>query len=102
MILIEWDAASCSSHDYNILWGMLGDVASYDMREAGCSVGLDGSYIWSEVPPEHSIYFLVVGTDDTGVYESSWGRDSAGGERNELSASFECGATTKILSATCE
>jgi hypothetical protein len=100
-IEVAWDAAGCSSHDYKLLWGALDDVANYELRKGACSTGLGGSYVWSTVP-EGSIYFLLVGTDDSGVYESSFGHDSAGRERSPHAASFACGGTTKILSATCE
>ena len=47
------------------------------------------------------LFFMIVGEDDLGVYESSWGRDSNATERFGTKASFECGATTKVASSTC-
>jgi hypothetical protein len=43
---------------------------------------------------------MVVGTDITGVYESSWG-DTTAGPRGGTKASFQCGTTTKILDPQC-
>ncbi len=63
-------------------------------------IGTSGTHVWNGVPPG-SLYFLIVGTDDTGVYESTWGRDSSGNLRNGKTASFQCGATTKIVSSIC-
>ena len=61
---------------------------------------MSGSYTWSGVPAD-SLYFLVVGTDPTGVYESSCGVASDGAERNSTTSSFTCGTTTKIASSQC-
>ena len=47
----------------------------------------------------HSV--LVVGTDPTGIYESSWGLSSLGDQRNGYTASFQCDSTTKVVSSTC-
>ena len=43
----------------------------------------------------------TVGTDGTGVYESSWGVDSAGAERKGTSPSNMCGVTTKDIFEEC-
>ena len=51
--------------------------------------------------PAGALYFLIVGRDGTGVYESSWGLTSAGAQRGGTHASFQCGATTKILTDIC-
>ena len=70
------------------------------MLGADCNLGLSGTHVSSGWPGE-SVYLLVVGTDDTGVYESTWGLDSSGGRRNGTKASFRCGTTTKIVTSTC-
>ena len=46
-------------------------------------------------------FFLIVGTDDTSIYESSWGLRSGGAERYGTKASFRCGTTTKVVTSTC-
>jgi hypothetical protein len=51
--------------------------------------------------PAGSLFFLVVGTDASGIYESSWGTASSGAERHGFAASFECLATTKVVSSDC-
>jgi hypothetical protein len=100
-ILVEWDASSCASSDYNLIFGDLQQVSTYALSGAQCAIGFDGSYVWEDMPAD-SLYFMVVGADDTGIYESSWGRDSTGAERHGTAASFLCGTTTKIVSSTCE
>ncbi len=97
---IAWDADACQSFDYNLLAGPLDDVSTYTLTHAECGIGVTGSLIWSNVPDE-SLYFLVVGTDGTAVYESSWGATSSGSERFGTAASFTCGTTTKVVSSTC-
>jgi len=97
---LQWDAVTCSSFDYHLIFGQLANVASYSIDGAECGVGITGGYVWSNVPAS-DLFFLIVGTDDTGVYESSWGLDDAGHERHSTRAAFQCGTTTKVLSATC-
>jgi hypothetical protein len=99
-IEVAWDASTCTSFDYHLLFGPLASVSAYERSGAECSLGTTGSHTWTDVPPG-SLYFLVVGTDDFGVYESSWGRDSSGHERHGTTASFQCGTTTKVISSTC-
>jgi hypothetical protein len=50
--------------------------------------------------PASSVFFLVVGTDISGIYESSWGT-TTNGPRGGTKASFQCGTTTKILDPQC-
>jgi hypothetical protein len=99
-VRVEWDASTCTSHDYRLLHGPLDQVSTYELSGAECDLGTTGTHVWTGVPAE-SLFFLVVGADDTGVYESSWGRDSEGDERHGTTASMRCGATTKIVSSTC-
>jgi hypothetical protein len=99
-IELEWDAATCTSYDYHLLFGPLASVSTYDLSGAECNIGTSGTHMWMNVP-SGSLYFLIAGTDDFGVYESSWGRDSAGVFRNGTAASFQCGTTTKVVSSTC-
>ena len=99
-ISVNWDVGSCTAFDYNLIYGNLADVASYTLQGGECAIGASGSYDWTGVPAG-GLYFVVVGVDDTGCYESSWGTDSAGQERNGTSASFECSATNKDDSQTC-
>jgi hypothetical protein len=99
-IEVEWDVFGCPSWDYNLIYGELQGVSSYTIAGASCGIGLAGSHLWSAVPPS-DLYFLIVGSNDFGLYESSWGRDSAGAERFGTKASFQCGTTTKVVSSTC-
>ena len=97
---VEWNAFSCPSSDYNLIYGPLQEVATYEISGAECGVGLSGGFLWSGVPGS-DLFFLIVGTDILDIYESSWGRDSDGGERYGTKASFQCGTTTKVVSSTC-
>lgn len=96
---ITWDAATCPASNNDLLYGSLGDVSTYTLSGAVCSVGTSGSTVWSGVP-SGNLYFLMVGTDGMGT-ESSWGMDGAGLERNGPLSSATCGITTKDPSATC-
>ena len=100
LIDVEWDAFSCPSFDYNLIYGDLLSVSSYSLTGAECAIGVTGGYLWTGVPGT-DLFFMVVGTDDTSVYESSWGFDSEGTERFATKASFQCGTTTKIVTSTC-
>jgi hypothetical protein len=95
---VTWDATSCGSGVFNLLYGDLAGVANYALSGSECAIGNAGSFTWNAVPPG-SLYFLIVGGDGN-VTESSWGQSSFG-ERNGLSASGECGLTNKIVAATC-
>jgi hypothetical protein len=75
-------------------------VADATPLGSACGIGTTGEFIWTNVPAG-SLYFLVVGRDHTGVYESTWGSTSAGALRGGTHASFQCGATTKILTDNC-
>jgi hypothetical protein len=97
---VDWDAFSCTSMDYNLLYGSLDGVAAMAVDRADCGIGVGGGHVWSPVP-SGSLFFVIVGTDETTIYESSWGRSSDGGERNGTKASFLCGTTTKIVSSSC-
>jgi len=99
-IQVDWDAASCPAQDYNLLYGNLADLSAYALQGSVCALGISGSYDWSAVPAG-DLYYLVVGTDGTGVYESSWGVDGAGAERNGTSPSVMCGVTTKDIVEEC-
>jgi len=97
---VTWDATNCTSDDYNLIYGTLADVASRTIQGAECAMGLSGSHAWTGVPAG-DLYFLVVGVDDTGVYEGSWGQDSTGDERNATAPSNFCDATNKVVTGTC-
>ncbi len=98
---VNWDVTSCQqTSDYNILYGDLANVSTLQIDGAQCGVGTSGTHSWNAAPAGN-VFFLLVGTDATGIYESSWGTDSSGDQRKGLAASFECGTTTKDLVQTC-
>lgn len=97
---VEWDAFSCPSFDYKLVWGELQDVSSPALGGAECGIGVSGAFSWTGVPAD-DLFFVIVGTDDTGFYESSWGQTSQASERFGTKASFLCGATTKVVTSSC-
>ena len=70
--------------------------------QAGCPVWFaqSGDHVWTGVA-SGSLYFVVVGTDDTGVYESSWGRDSSGSQRHGTTTWFskDCGSLPRLMTS---
>ena len=78
----------------------MANVASYALSGSECAIGITGSYDWPAVPAG-DLYYMIVGVDGTGVYESSWGLDSSGTERHGTIPSGTCGATTKDPTLTC-
>ena len=99
-VRVEWDVNSCLASEYNLIYGNLADVGSYAMLGSECAIGVGGSYDWSGVPAG-DIFFLVVGTDGTGVYESSWGGDGSGTERSGVRPSGQCGTTSLDVVESC-
>lgn len=97
---LTWDAATCPSLEYNLIWGDLAAVGTYELGGSACAIGTTGESDWFLVPPGSS-YFLIVGAELTGVYESRWGPDSSGAERNGTAPSNLCNVTTKITSSIC-
>ena len=97
---VNWDAASCPVFDYNLIFGNLTDVSTYTLQGSECALGTTGTHDWLSVPAG-SLYFLIVGVEDTGVYESSWSTDGSGAERNATTPSGLCGGTNKVVTETC-
>ena len=98
---VFWDAESCPAFDYHLIFGDLAGVAVYSLQGAKYGiVSISGSYQWEGVP-SGDLFFLVVGVDDTGVYESSWGTASNGAERNGGAPSNLCGVTNKDFGEAC-
>ncbi|MDH3783827.1 MAG: serine protease [Acidobacteriota bacterium] len=96
---VNWDASTCGSSSYNLLFGSLSDVSSMGIGGSACALGGSGSYGWNAVPAG-DLFFLVVGSDGNGT-EGSWGVDGGGGERGGFAASGQCGATTKSSTDSC-
>jgi hypothetical protein len=96
---VSWDAVSCPTLDYNLLYGDLVDLDSYTLLGSECSIGTSGTYSWNGIPGG-DLYFLLVGTDGSNS-ESSWGRNSGFGERNGSAASNQCGVSVKDVTGVC-
>ena len=92
---VGFDATSCTSAEYNLVYGSAASISDYSLAGADCAIGLSGSHVFTPPAGNESLFFLVVGTDVSGLYESAWGSDSSGMERNLSNASGLCGATTK-------
>jgi hypothetical protein len=99
-IQVAWDVSSCPADTYSLLFGNLADVSTYTLSGSRCNLGGSGAYFWNGVPAG-DLFVLLVGQDPTGVYESSWGEDGTGAERNGTAPSDMCGATTKDATLTC-
>jgi hypothetical protein len=100
-IRLFWDPLLCGgSTDYNLIVGNLSDVSDYTLQSAECAIGSLGAYNWSGVPAG-DLYFLLVGVHECPIYESSWGTNSLGAERNGSVPSNLCGVTTKISAVSC-
>ena len=97
---VQWDVSTCSAVDHNLIYGSLQSVSSYTIDGAECAIGAAGDHDWFGVPPG-DLYFVIVGVDQTAVYESSWGDDGTGSERNGTAASAQCGASNKVITLTC-
>jgi subtilisin-like proprotein convertase family protein len=89
---VVWDAATCASTDYELLYGSLSDLPTYAPLGSVCGLGPSGSSTWSSVPAG-DLWFVVTGIDNAGT-EASWGQATAG-ERNGTSASGLCGSATR-------
>ncbi len=97
-IQVAWDVVSCPSDDYHLILGSLVDVASLRLSGDFCRLGTTGSAQASGVP-SGDLFMLLVGVSRFGIYESGWGADSFGRERNGTHPSLACGVTTKAISA---
>jgi len=101
-IRMFWDPVFCGgSTDYNFIFGNLSEVADYTLQSAECAIGSVGVYSWSGVPAG-DLYFLIVGVHECPNFESSWGTNSLGEERNGTTPSHLCGVTTKITTGLCQ
>ena len=62
---VAWDVASCTSTDYEILYGNLSSLPSYTLLGSVCGIGTSGTTTWSGVPAG-DLWFLVTGLDGAG------------------------------------
>jgi hypothetical protein len=111
---LAWDTATCAgAHDHEILYGygfgLPGSTGGgYELSGSRCSIGATSPFTWTGVPQAFTgstgfLFWLVVATDGA-VTEGSWGRDSAGVERQGPAnggASGECGVVGKSLANSC-
>jgi len=95
---VNWDVATCTSPDHEILYGDLANVGSYALGGAVCGLGTSGTATWSGVPAG-DLWFLVVGVDGAGT-EATWG-DATAGPRNGSVVSGQCGNTARTNGTSC-
>ena len=100
---VTWDAGSCPSAGYHLVYGYGSSLASWSVAGGACNLGTTGTYSWTNIPTpttgQRFLWFLMVG-DDKSSTEGSWGKTSAGTERGS-GASNVCSMTTRNLSGVC-
>jgi len=96
---LSWDAATCGSTEYDLIYGDLADVATTTISGSECGLPSSGSFSWNGVPAG-SLFFMIVGTDGSGI-EGGWGTDHLGAERGGWISSGECGNSVKDASNSC-
>jgi len=97
---LTWDATTCSSANYNLLYGDLANVSTYALLGSACGLGSGGSFTWGSLPAGN-LYYLIVPTNGGGT-EGSWGLSGTLAERNGSGASNQCGVTAKNAANICE
>ena len=96
---LRWDTSTCTGQNYNVLYGSLGNLASYALDGAGCALGTVGQATWNGVPAG-DLWFVIASQNGSGA-EGSWGTASGGAERNGTIASGQCGNTSRINAGSC-
>jgi hypothetical protein len=94
-VILYWDD-QCGAAETNLLYGTLGQVSTYQIEGALCSISQPE--LWDAVP-DGDFWFILVGENPDHL-ESSWGHASSG-ERSSFSASGQCGTTIKNPSVQC-
>lgn len=94
---VTWDVAGCPGTEYNLFYGDLAAVSTYDYTGAECSIGILGQTTFT--PPPGNIFFLIAAEDATSV-EGGHGYNSRGRARR-ASAGGRCGVLGQIRSARC-
>ena len=89
----------CGASNHDIVYGPLEAVRTYGYSGRVCGIGNVGRHAGFD-PGPGSTFFLVVGTDGSGI-EGSYGRNSAGNERPAQGGGTSCPAT-QDLSRRCD
>ncbi len=107
---LSFDTTSCDAEGHNILFGGSAELptmpgGTYATLGAECGIG-GSPYTWnpSASPGRDGLLWFLVVADDSSANEGSWGKDSAGTERDGSGASGssgQCAVQTKDLSNTC-
>lgn len=99
MIDIAWDVVSCPAAGYELLFGLMADVGSYELAGSECDLGPAGTYQWVGVPPG-DLWFIMVAHDGAGK-EGSWGVDGNGAPRLGTMATGACGNPARDSDGVC-
>ena len=99
VVAVIWDVTSCPAPGYELLFGFLDDIESYELAGEKCGLGPTGAYQWLGVPPG-DLWFIVVAHDGEDT-EGSWGVDSNGAQRLGTSATGSCGNTVRDSEGIC-
>ncbi len=110
---ISWDTATCTgAMAHHIIYGEGSQLpaspgGTFGVTGSVCAVGTSSPVTWSASPSATDgtglIWWVLVVDTGSGV-ESSWGLDSAGGQRNgpgPSGSSGQCGVTGKNVTNTC-
>lgn len=99
-IQLSWDATTCASSDYHLLYGNLASIESYTIGGSVCGLGTSGTAVWGGAPGG-TIWFVIVGNDEAGT-EGTWGTRSGGADRAGTTPSNQCGNTLRRNTAACQ
>lgn len=96
-LTVEWDVATCTGEQYDLLLGDLDTVGDPAIGDAACDLGTSGSAV---VPmPPGDVFFVIVSETSAGV-ESGHGVDSTGTPRPSSGVGF-CGIVEQSLEGSC-
>lgn len=93
---LTWDVTTCPASTYNVFYGDLAAVASYQYTGSSCALGSTGTATFS--PSAGDLFFVIASQE--GNIEGGHGFDSTGRARPARAAGA-CGATFQIRSAAC-
>ena len=79
---------ACTSTDNAIYYGPLTSVSTYGYSGQQCAIGNTGAYTWTYPATPQAFFFLVVGRN--GTNEGSYGKSSAGRERDPYAGNAAC------------
>lgn len=113
-IQVNWDPATCSAADYEVVYGTRSQLPSsyagaYGVSGVVCSLGTSGTYSWSSTPAVSAGDFewFVVVAHDGQLTEGPWGQNSGSVERTgpgpdgSSDPASGCTRNEKVLTNPC-